>query len=50
MAANVVVIRDEKEWEIISRVLGELQQGGIIIPPESSLCSGARCYCCNKEL
>ena len=34
MAAYVVVVRDENEWEIISRVLGELRQGGIIIPPE----------------
>lgn len=34
MAANVVIIRDEQEWEVINRVLVELNEGGIIVPPE----------------
>lgn len=34
MAAKIVIIRDEKEWEIVGRVLDALGDGGIIIPPE----------------
>lgn len=34
MAATVVVIRDEKQWEIVLDVLGQLEQGGIIVHPD----------------
>lgn len=33
MGATVVVIRSNEEWEIINRVLVELKEGGIIVPP-----------------
>lgn len=35
MAANIVVLRDEREWLIVSRVLSELEQGGIIVSPDT---------------
>lgn len=34
MSANVVVIRDAQEWEVISKLLSKLRDGGIIVPPE----------------
>lgn len=34
MAAKIVVIRDEKTWNTVNDVLGDLDEGGIIIPPE----------------
>lgn len=35
MAATIVVIRDEKQWEVVQDLLGQLEQGGIIVPPET---------------
>jgi hypothetical protein len=34
MAATIVVIRDEKKWEVVEELLGDLEEGGIIVPPE----------------
>lgn len=34
MPATVVVIRDAQEWEVISKLLSRLRDGGIIVPPE----------------
>lgn len=35
MSATVVVIRDEKQWEVIQDLLEQLEQGGILVPPDT---------------
>lgn len=35
MAATVVVIRDKEEWDRVTDLLGQLEQGGILVSPEA---------------
>ena len=35
MAATVVAIRDKEEWDRVVDLLGQLEQGGIIVSPEA---------------
>lgn len=36
MAAYVVLVRDEKKWEVISKLLCEVGEGGILVPPDTA--------------